>query len=156
MKNNTQFFILYGFLVSIIVALDRVTKFFIRIVDKKLYINDFLTLTLQYNRGISWGMLHSENSTMFMAITIVIAFFIALFCIYTTMRFINNYFIIGEIMVCAGAVSNLIDRMWYGGVADFILVLLGSWDFPIFNGADIFIVIGLAIMVITGFLTHEE
>lgn len=155
MKKSKQLF-LYSFLFGLIIFLDRITKYLMRASPKKYYINDFLSFILQYNRGISWGMLHSDSSLAFTVITIIIATFITLFFFYTTLRYISNYFIIGEVMVCAGALSNLIDRLWYGGVADFILVSFGSWDFPIFNVADIFIVGGLGLMIVAEFLSHEK
>lgn len=156
MKKNNHFVAAYSLLFFIIILFDRITKYLMRSSDKEYTIFDFITLTLQYNRGISWGMFDSENATLFMIITIIIGTFTAFFFLYTFVRFMNNHTIVGELMVCAGALSNMIDRIWYGGVADFILISGNVWSWPVFNIADVFIVSGLGIMVITGFLSNEN
>lgn len=148
--------IAYCLLFFSIVIIDRFTKYCIRAAHHNYKIYDFLTLTLQYNRGISWGMFHSEDTTLFWIITAIIALFIAFFFVYTVVRFLNKHIIIGEVMVCAGALSNFIDRILYGGVADFILISNGTWSFPVFNIADIFIVSGLSIILISGLLSDEN
>lgn len=156
MKKNNQIVAAYGLLFFAIIFLDRITKYLMRSADTKYTLNDFITLTLQYNRGISWGMFDSENNTLFIVITIIIGIFTSFFFLYTFVSFMNKHTIVGELMVCAGALSNLIDRIWYGGVADFILISGSFWSWPVFNLADIFIVLGLGIMVLTGFIYHEK
>lgn len=138
MKKNNQILFAYGLLFFSIIFIDRITKYAMRVAHQRYNIHDFITLTLQYNRGISWGMFDSESTTVFWVITSLIALFIGFFFVYTTLRFFNKRIIVGELMVCAGALSNFIDRIWYGGVADFILISNNSWSFPVFNIADIF------------------
>lgn len=142
----------YAFLFFLIIGFDRGTKYMMRNADEQYLLTNFLSLKLQYNRGISWGMLHSENSTIFSIITLIIGILIVVFFGYTFVCFLHNETIAGELMVCAGALSNVIDRIWYGGVADFIFFSLDTWSFPIFNVADVFIVSGLGIMLIREFL----
>jgi signal peptidase II len=150
------FFVGYAALFFLIVGSDRITKYLMQRADTNYFLNYFLSLRLQYNRGISWGMLHSENEFFFTFLTLLIGTLIALFFWYTATRFLHNHFIVGEIMVCAGALSNIIDRVWYGGVADFILFSVGTWSFPIFNIADVFIVSGLGIMMIQEFFYDKN
>ena len=156
MRKSTATVLSYCLLFSAIFSLDRVTKYFMRLAETNYRVNDFLTFTLQYNRGISWGMFDSENQTLFMVITGIISIFIIIFFLYTFIRFMNHNLIFGETMVCAGALSNLIDRIAYGGVADFISLSGSFWSWPVFNVADMFIVAGLAIVALTGYLSHEN
>lgn len=154
-KQTLLLFFYSAFFVSLI-ALDRITKYMMRGFNKNYSFNDFVTFTLQYNRGISWGMFDSENSIIFFVITFIIGVLISLFMVYTITRFLNNKYIFAEVMVCAGALSNMIDRIWYGGVADFILISGRYFSWPVFNMADVFIVIGLSSMIITGFLYEKN
>lgn len=48
-----------------------------------------------------------------------------------------------EILVFAGAISNLVDRVLYGAVLDFIELYVGRWSWPVFNVADSLIVCGV-------------
>ena len=58
-----------------------------------------------------------------------------------------NYFILPEILVLIGGISNLFDRFWYGGVLDFLSVsTIFFYTLPIGNIADIYIIIGLIFM----------
>lgn len=157
MKKNPSAFLVYSFLFGIIIIADRVTKYIMRNAeDTHYYVNNYLSFTLHYNRGISWGMFHSENTIFFMAVTAIIALFVLCFCGYTYIRCIQGYSIVGELMVCAGALSNIVDRIMYGGVVDFIFISTPWWSAPIFNVADVFIVTGIGYMLLTGFLTHED
>jgi len=56
----------------------------------------------------------------------------------------------GLVLVLAGALGNLIDRIGWGYVIDFVLVYLGDWPFPAFNLADSAISVGAALVVIDG------
>ena len=58
---------------------------------------------------------------------------------------------LAEVAVIAGASSNIIDRFWYGGVVDFILLEYEQWSWPLFNVADIVIVGGIIVMVFNSF-----
>ena len=55
--------------------------------------------------------------------------------------------ILGEILVISGACANLIDRVIYGAVIDFIYLHIDSWSWPIFNIADVSVIIGVAFMI---------
>lgn len=111
--------------------------------SENVVICDNLSFTLAWNRGISWGMLQFSESLYFWLLTSLITLVIISFTIYTIMQYRNKSMIGFEMMVLAGAVSNLIDRLWYGAVVDFIEVHTQTWYFPTFNIADSCIVIGV-------------
>lgn len=131
--------------------IDRVTKQLALLYATNRYeLNKFLAFDLVYNRGITAGMLHTDSPVLFICLTAFICLIIAALTYYTWQRFMADKNIIGELLVISGAISNVIDRVVYGGVIDFIHISLGKLSFPIFNAADVFIVVGIAIM----FLVH--
>ncbi|HAZ61099.1 MAG TPA: hypothetical protein DCY89_05950 [Gammaproteobacteria bacterium] len=56
----------------------------------------------------------------------------------------------GLIFILAGALGNLIDRIGWGYVIDFVLIYLGTWPFPAFNLADSAITVGAVLVVLDG------
>jgi len=131
-----------------VAILDRVTKYLALTYCGQLEKSDsFVSWHLSFNRGISCGMFHSDNEWQFFAVSIVIAGITLALVSYTVIRYMNYQLIFGEILVLAGSVSNLLDRFLYGGVVDFILLSFGGWSFPVFNCADVCIILGVGIML---------
>lgn len=139
----------YGILFSTLFFIDRLTKYLaLSRLSEPHTVSDWLSFNLVFNRGMSWSMLSSDNPTTFFMVSCIIFLVILILLGYTGIRWANHNGIVGETLVLAGAFSNIIDRLWYGGVADFILLSHGSWSFPTFNVADIGIVVGIFIMVV--------
>jgi signal peptidase II len=109
----------------------------------------FLTCRVTLNRGISWSMLSGLGAAGFYILTAVIGLFLFGFAWYTHKRSEAHHDTFGEMLVLVGGTSNFLDRLVYGGVVDFIQLSYGKWSFPIFNFADIYIVIGVAVMIYT-------
>ncbi len=146
----------YSALVLSIFSVDRITKYIMRSLQEPYVVNDYIMFTLQYNRGISWSMFHSESTLVFSILTGLIAVCIMAFCLYSFVRYHNNFGVMCELMVCAGAFSNLLDRLLYGGVVDFILLSYKSFSWPVFNIADLVIVTGILGMMLTGLFSDER
>ncbi len=70
---------------------------------------------------------------------------------YTYLRWRKGFWIGGECFVLAGSLSNIVDRIIYHGVLDFILLSFNTWSWPVFNIADMAIVFGVGIMIIQGY-----
>ena len=111
-------------------------------------INEFLSFELIFNRGISWGLFNSAYDWVFSAVSIVIIGIILGLSFYTFVRWNNTHWVIGETLVVAGAFSNMIDRILYHGVVDFILLSANGFCWPYFNVADMCIVAGVSLMII--------
>jgi signal peptidase II len=60
----------------------------------------------------------------------------------------NNVPILGQVLVLAGGISNYWDRVFYGGVIDFIILKAGHLSWPAFNIADAIVLLGFGIMII--------
>ncbi|EKD23491.1 MAG: lipoprotein signal peptidase [uncultured bacterium] len=154
MKKNCYVF-WYVILFLFVLLFDRVTKFFALVNQFSNYkITDFLEFDLVYNRGMSWGMLDSKSTLIFVLVSAFICLVTLAMATYAYLRFKAGHNIFGEIIVIAGSLSNIIDRVIYGGVIDFIVfscdyfTKLGKLSFPIFNLADTFIFIGVFIITI--------
>ena len=57
---------------------------------------------------------------------------------------------IGKVLVLGGAIGNLYDRWRFEAVRDFIQVYLFGWPYPTFNVADMALVVGIGLLLITG------
>ena len=133
------------------VAVDQVTK---RIVvanmglyDSVRVIPHVLDFTYITNDGAAWGML-DQHRWVFMVLSVlgIIAFSLYLFGKKKGDRWID----LGLALVIGGGVGNMIDRVFRGEVVDFLdatfMDVFGG--FPIFNGADCFVCVGAAILLI--------
>src|ERR1700722_11040328 len=107
--------------------IDRVTKqLALKYAVHRYELTQFLSFDLVYNRGITAGMLHTDSPILFILLTAFICLIIAILAYYTWQRFMANKTIIGELLVLSGAVSNVIDRIIYGGVIYFIHISWGA------------------------------
>ena len=89
---------------------------------------------------------HKDNTWMITIISLMIIMGV-IYYIYKN-RPSNNIENIGYGMVIGGALGNFIDRIIYGYVIDFIDINLFGWNYPVFNIADMMIVIGVFLLVI--------
>lgn len=152
---------LYWFLNSLIfivpLLMDRISKQLVlngKFVFKRL--PEFLNFDLIYNRGISWGMLNSENNIIFTLVTFLVISVTVFLIFHSIDKLQKNQLVIGEILVLSGAISNIIDRILYKGVVDFIIFSYNGWSWPAFNIADFSIVIGVIIIFITSIWEKPE
>ena len=139
----------YGALALSIFIIDRITKLcaLTWLSDATHVINSFLSFELVFNRGISWGMFHSSSDIIFTTISVMIVLFTAAFCVYAYQRYTQGYVVTAEVCIIIGSCCNLIDRVMYHGVIDFIVVSYKNVSWPVFNIADTAIVIGIGILI---------
>ena len=107
-------------------------------------IRNVLNFTYVENTGGAFGIFN--NNILFFIIMNIIIVLLIILLIISKIKDINKYSLIGISIVLAGGISNLIDRLSRGFVIDYIDInkLI---NYPIFNIADIFIVIGFIIIV---------
>lgn len=145
---------LYVALFVLVFIADRVAKCLA--ISKKISnykVTSFLSLDLHFNRGVSWGIFDSQSSLVFSAISILVCFITIGLIIFAYIRFKEGHTIVGEVLAISGSISNIIDRLLYGGVVDFVSCYYGPLYWPVFNLADVFIVVGIFLIlynVITG------
>lgn len=151
---NTQKKLLYFFIATAIILLDRITKSWALGLTYDWIVNRFLSFGLTFNRGINWGLFNSSDATQFWVINSLIAVVIIAMMVYTWYCNKLHISIAPNILILAGAVSNYYDRLIHGGVIDFIVLSAGNWSWPAFNIADAAIVTGVALLVYQQIKNH--
>jgi signal peptidase II len=144
-----------GVLIAGVVALDRVTKLYIRAhvsgVDVYPVIPRFFNIVHTENPGAAFG-LFSDSPTEWRGILLV-GISAAVMTILGVMLWRmaatqSRVTTIGLALVFCGALGNLVDRLFRGTVTDFVQLFFGSYEFPSFNVADSAITIGAGLLVI--------
>ena len=108
-------------------------------------INNFFSITYTHNYGGAWSLF--SGSTIF--ITVISIIVIIGIIIYLSKKKINNKIeSLGYSFLLGGAIGNLIDRIIYGYVIDFLDFNIFGYNFPIFNIADMGIVIGIFLIIV--------
>ena len=138
------------YLISLIVfLLDFASKFW---VTKALIPHDpvpvfpCFNLYLTFNRGVSFSMF-SAQSAMGVWALIGLTAGISVFVIYFIQKETEILSRIGLAMVLGGAIGNLIDRIRFGSVVDFLDFYWGKYHWPAFNVADSAICIGATLIL---------
>ena len=149
-KIKIQKFDLYIFvLILIIFGLDRFSKIYvidlIQTYEKEIYIYDFLNLTLNWNTGIAFGLL-SSNANFFYHLVSALILLIIIYLIYLMVISDKSGKLVLSIII-GGAMGNLYDRLNYYAVPDFIDFHIENFHWFTFNIADIFISIGIIMML---------
>lgn len=105
------------------------------------------------NYGAAWGMLSGKQGFLIIFTSIII---IGMIYYMTQLPHTKEglWTKIALIMIISGAIGNLIDRITLGYVRDFLYFIL--IDFPIFNVADILVVVGVAVLLIAIFIGDTE
>lgn len=130
-----------------VIVLDQITKVIVRdglaIGQQAEFIPWFINFTHIENEGAAWGMF-SEHRWVFMILSSVaiVAMIVFLCKYYKRSRLMN----IGIAMVLGGGIGNMIDRIAFGKVTDFLCFTF--IDFPVFNVADSFVCIGAAVIAV--------
>lgn len=138
-----------GIFSLILVCLDQIIKHIVEL-NMKLnssinIINGFFDLTYVRNNGAAFSIL--ENNRILL-ITVTIIALIGIF-IYLKTKKINKLEIVTYSILIGGIIGNLIDRLLYGYVIDYLDFKIFNYNFPIFNLADTLIVIGAFLLIIT-------
>jgi len=130
-----------------VLILDQVTKACLYGLSMSL-IGDFLWLEEAFNTGASFGML--KNGTLFFIIlsTPLIAFMF--WIIFSKRKEFTKFLKISVAILLGGTIGNYIDRIFLGGVRDFIY--FKSINFAIFNVADIAITVGAIMLAVYFFI----
>ena len=144
MKLTYQTLILYLVAFLVIVIGDQVTKI---IVDHTLslggsyaIIDNFFYFTYAHNTGAAWGMLAGKIS-LFLIVSVVAA--IGIIYYFMKSESYQKLTRFGLVLVFGGLIGNLIDRLAFGYVRDFIDFIIFGYNFPIFNVADSTLVVGV-------------
>lgn len=147
---------IYIFLFLILLIIDQYSKF---IIHNTLYVGDtipiidnFFNLTYVQNRGVAFGLFQGKIDIVSILSLIAIALILYYFC--KNFKGISFLERIAYTMIFSGAVGNMIDRLFRGFVID-MLDFRGIWSF-IFNFADVWINIGVALIIIEHIIFNRK
>ena len=151
LKNLDKSFLIKLSLIFTIFLFDRISKIYVIYLDNKLfgseiYSSNFLNINLIWNEGIAFG-LFSFNEKIFYNILTIIILIIILIIFFMTIKS-NGLKKYSLLMILGGALGNVFDRLYYKAVPDFIDFHIGNFHWFIFNVSDIFITIGVILMII--------
>ena len=141
---NLQKIIIFFLLVS----LDLLSKYFVfNFIDlyKFIKITAFLEITHIHNFGISFGLFSETIPAVFL---IMIALLVVCFIIYLLLNAQDYLEYWGLFIIICGAIGNIIDRFINGYVIDFIYLHIHQYYWPAFNFADIYISIGIMMILL--------
>jgi signal peptidase II len=143
----------------VLLGLDQLTKWaaldLLDLAARPIAVTPFFNLVLVWNRGVSFGMLDALGAVApwllsGLAVAVVIALLLWL------RRSEHAVMAIGLGLVIGGALGNVIDRLRYGAVVDFLDFHLAGWHWPAFNLADAGICVGAGLIVVDGLLAPRR
>ena len=153
-----NFYINLSFII-LIFLIDRVSKIYVINLDKKflgseIFSSKFLNINLIWNEGIAFGLLSFDQENLYNLLTILIILIILIIFLMTLKS--SGLKKIALMMILGGALGNVIDRILYKAVPDFIDFHVGNFHWFIFNVSDIFITLGVVGMVILELIDNNK
>ena len=151
---------LFSFLLVVsIFTLDRVSKYIILEKSKALEVlninvNSFLNFNLVWNNGIAFGLLSFDQEIYYNSLTILICL-ITLIIAWLLVKS-SGFEKMGFLMIIGGSLGNLFDRLFYSAVPDFIDLYYNNFHWFIFNVADIFITLGVLLLITLEIFTKKK
>lgn len=118
-------------------------------------VTGFFNLVTAWNFGVSFSMFYSQHDLMPYVLTAV-AFLFCAVLLYWARRTERRLHALATGLVVGGAVGNVIDRLRFGAVADFLDFHVAGWHWPAFNVADCCIVVGVCLLLIDGLFSDAE
>lgn len=134
---------------AIVLLIDQIVKLLIKtnmsLNEEISIIPNFFSIQYLKNTGAAFSIL--ENQTILLAITSIICISVIIYYLkkeenLTTAMYLSFGLVLG------GILGNLIDRIVYQGVIDFLSFQIFNYNFPVFNIADIGITIGVLLLII--------
>jgi len=155
-KKNYKYFLFILF----IFIVDRLSKNYVILLDQSslesdlLFFSSFFNIQLVWNSGVAFGLFSFEEDFYYNLITLIIIFVVIL-VIYLAKNAnkLDRYL---YSMIIGGASGNLLDRLLYRSVPDFIDLHYNNFHWFIFNVADIFITIGIISLIFSDILKNKK
>ncbi len=151
-------YFIYLAIVIVLILIDQLTKYLA--IEHLMgngqveFIPNILNFVYVENRGAAYGMF--SNNTFALAIISLLVTFFLIYILYNSKKYFNfKYIDFVILLIIAGALGNFIDRFFRTYVVDFLE--FGFIDFPVFNMADCYVVVGsVLIAIITIFFEKDN
>ena len=160
MENTHKKYLLPAIISLPVIVLDQCTKYLIiksfALYQSHTVIEHYLNIVHTRNRGIAFGLLSGSGSGMRVFLLISTSLLAIVFILYllSSLKGKHTYATITLSLILGGAIGNLIDRIRWGAVVDFIDLHWYHYHWPAFNCADSAISIGLVLLII-GIITKK-
>ena len=155
---SKNFYISFS-IVAFIYFLDRLSKIYVIQLDKNnlgsdIFNSAYLNITLVWNKGIAFGLFSFKETFLYNILTLIISIIIIILIIMAQKNKGFKKYIL--LVIVGGALGNLYDRIFFKAVPDFIDFHVGEFHWFIFNGADIFISLGVFSMILLELIDNNK
>ena len=151
--------LLGGILAGVVILADQASKWWLlnglmqqpRVIE----LTPFFNLVTAWNRGVSFSLFHTDSASgpfILSAVSVVISIVLAVWLF----RVSKPLTAVAIGLVIGGALGNVIDRLRFGAVFDFLDVYWGNYHWPAFNLADSAIVTGVFLLLLDGLFHGSE
>jgi signal peptidase II len=142
-----------------VVLADQLTKWLVLAhfaPGERVELTGFFNLVLVFNRGAAFSFLAAEagwQTPVLAAFALGAALVVSVLLVRSPQR---RMLCAGLALILGGALGNLVDRLRFGQVVDFLDFHAAGWHWPAFNVADSAITIGAALLILDGLRRHEK
>lgn len=152
-------FVLGAGVAAVVLVLDQLSKWWVitRLMNppRVIEVTPFFNFVMWWNKGVTFGLFASApgwGRWVLVVLTLVITVVLVIWLVKVNHKL--PALAVG--LVIGGAVGNVIDRIRYAAVADFLDFHAGGWHWPAFNLADSAITIGVGLLLIDAFLARRD
>ena len=145
-------------IIVVIIALDQWSKWMIKtsynLYQSEPIIEGFLHFTYVTNDGMAFGLSFPGGATLLLIVTLILTGVI----MWMLWKEKNSHNLIryGLTLILAGAIGNMIDRILYGKVVDFLDIMIGSFNWYIFNVADSAVTSGMILFILHAIIIGDK
>jgi len=135
---------------AVIVFLDQISKWYVVEVlmnpPRTIEITPFFNLVMGWNRGVSFGLFNTDSPVTVWLLPAVAGVIVVVLVVWLSRV---DRLLLGVALgsIVGGAIGNIIDRLRFGAVADFLDVHAMGYHWPAFNVADTMITVGAAVLI---------
>jgi signal peptidase II len=146
----------------LIILADQISKFavmrYLRVHESVPVITGFFDLVHVRNKGMAFGLLNRPdiNFGSYILVAASIGAIVLLTVWFIRLKESDNFTVLTLSLILGGAVGNLIDRLRFREVVDFLDVYIGQYHWPAFNVADSAITVGTILLAITMIFRHKS
>ncbi len=163
MTTNQRKYTIFAVLGALTIALDQWTKVLARASLRgldfrhpKTVVQGFFDLRYSENTGVAFGMMQSMNGGRILLTVLALAAFALVLYYVHKADSQNSRLHVALGLIGGGAIGNLIDRIAFGRVSDFIVWHIGEHEWPAFNIADAALVIGVGLIALDMFPKRSQ
>ena len=155
---SKNFYISFS-IVTLIYFLDRLSKIYVIQLDNNnlgsdIFNSAYLNVVLIWNKGIAFGLFSFDESHLYNILTLLISIIVVILVIMLLKS--QGFKRYALLMIVGGALGNLHDRIFSNAVPDFIDFHIGNFHWFIFNVADIFITMGVFLLIMLEFKYNKN